>query len=72
MDYGALTRAELESELTRLRNNLEDLEDMVRFDFTFTSAHIGGAQVRRDEDNMRRLRETIARIEELLSTDDRP
>jgi len=71
MDYGALSRADLEKELRRLRNNLEDLEDMVRFDFTFTSAHIGGAQVRRDEDNVRRLKETIARIEDLLSADGR-
>jgi hypothetical protein len=51
----------------RLKDNFEDLEETVRFNFTYSSAHIGGEQVKKDEESLRRLKEEISIIEQLLS-----
>ncbi|MGE5237293.1 MAG: hypothetical protein ACM3ON_00640 [Chloroflexota bacterium] len=67
MNYREMGRTELEAVLKRLRFELEDLEDMIGFDYTFTSAHIGGSQVRKDETTLIDLKEQILFIEELLS-----
>jgi hypothetical protein len=66
MNYQEMGRDELESVLERLKSELEDLEDLIGFDYTFTSAHIGGSQVRKDEANLVQLKEQIAMIERLL------
>ncbi len=71
MDHQEMSRTELESALKRLRFQVEDLEEMIGFDYTFTSAHIGGSQVRKDENKLTELKEQISLIERLLSgTDD--
>jgi hypothetical protein len=66
-DYNAMNMAELNLELKRLKDNFEDLEETVRFNFTYSSAHIGGEQVKKDEESLRRLKEEISIIEQLLS-----
>ncbi len=67
MDYDSMTGAELESELNRLKSTLDDLEEVINFNLTYSSAHIGGAEVRRDEERLQELKKKIRRIEELLS-----
>ncbi len=57
----------LEAELKRLRANLEDLEEVLEFNFTNTSAHIPGRIVAKDEEELEKLKIEIAKIEKLLS-----
>lgn len=66
-DYGLMPKAELELELKRLRDNLEDFEETMQFNFTYSSAHISSQQVRKDEDNLSELKKDISAIEKLLS-----
>ena len=68
MDYISVDTAELETMLARLKTELEDLEEAINFNFTFTSAHIGGREVRKDEEILRLLKEKILRIKEVLAT----
>jgi hypothetical protein len=68
-DYNAMNTAELKSELKRLTANLEDLEETLQFNFTYSSAHIGGEQVRKDEESLKDLKEEISLIEQLLTTE---
>lgn len=70
MDCNSVSRAELELTLKRLKSNFEDLEETINFNFTYSVAHIGGGQVRKDEESLRKLKEEICRIEELLSKTD--
>lgn len=65
-DYESMGRAELEGELRRLRENLEDLEETLGFYYSATQAHIPGSFVRQDEEELRELKEDIALVERLL------
>ncbi len=67
MDSDAMSKAELELNLRRLKDNLEDLEETIHFNFAHSAAHIGGGQVRKDEESLSLLKDEICRIEELLS-----
>ena len=61
-----MKKKDLESALRRLEADLEDLEETMSFNLSYTSAHIGGAQVRKDEEALDELRHEIARIQTLL------
>ena len=61
------SRDEIETEILRLQDELDDLEEALHFEYTYTTAHIGGRQVRRDEENLTRLRSKIADLQALLS-----
>jgi cell shape-determining protein MreC len=65
--YGLMSKTELELELKRLKENLEDLEELFNFNFTNTSAHISGKVVAKDEEELEKLKREIAKIEKLLS-----
>jgi hypothetical protein len=62
----SMTKKELESALRRLEADLEDLEETMGFNLSHTSAHIGGAQVRKDQETLELLRHEIGRIRNLL------
>ena len=62
----AMKKKDLESALRRLEAELEDLEETMGFNLSFTSAHIGGAQVRKDQETLEVLRKEIGRIRDLL------
>jgi len=66
-DYGLMSKAELVSVLKDLRESLADLEETVQFNLTYSSAHISGKQVSKDEESLRLLREEIACVEQLIS-----
>jgi cob(I)alamin adenosyltransferase len=66
MDYNSMSKIELEAMLKRLQNNLEDLEETINFNFTYSAAHIGSSQVRKDEEILKKLKEEIERIKEIL------
>jgi hypothetical protein len=70
MDYNSMSRAELESALKRLQSNFDDLEETINFNFAYSSAHIGGEQVRRDEELLRVLKEELIKVRELLAKTD--
>jgi hypothetical protein len=61
-----MKKKDLESTLRRLEADLEDLEETMRFNLSHTTAHIGGGQVRRDEEMLDQLRREISRIRALL------
>lgn len=65
-DYENMGRAELEAELKRLRENLEDLEETLSYYYSATQAHIPGSFVRQDEEELRELKEELALVERLL------
>jgi predicted metalloenzyme YecM len=62
-----MNKTELEAELKRLKATLEDLEEVLEFNFTNTSAHISGRIVAKDEEELEKLKREIAKIEKLLS-----
>jgi hypothetical protein len=66
-DYGSMSKAELESVLKDLRESLVDLEETMQFNLTYSSAHISGKQVSKDEENLRLLREEVALVEQLIA-----
>lgn len=68
MDYNSVDITELETMLARLQRELEDVEETIDFHFTYTSAHIGGHKVRKDEERLKQLKRDIANIKEVLST----
>jgi hypothetical protein len=70
MDYNSMSKAELETTLKRLQSNFEDLDETINFNFNYSSAHIGGGQVRKDEELLIKLREEIAEVIELLTKAD--
>jgi hypothetical protein len=70
MDYNSMSRAELESALKRLQSNFDDLEETINFNLAYSSSHIGGEQVRKDEELLRELKEEILRVKELLAKTD--
>jgi hypothetical protein len=67
MDYSGMSKHELESTLKRLQADLEDLEETITFNFSHSAAHIGGGQVRKDEEALGELKEKIAGIKAALS-----
>lgn len=64
-----MKKTELETMLKRLQNDFEDLEETINFNFTYSSAHIGSNQVRKDEERLRKLKEEIEKVKEILSVD---
>lgn len=66
MDYRFMNREELASSLQRLLSDLEDLEETISFHLTYSSAHIGGGQVRKDEESLKEIRDKIAYVRQLL------
>ena len=62
-----MNKNELQLELKRLRDNLEDLEETMEFNFKHSSAHISGEQVRKEEESVSMLKHEIATIEQILS-----
>ena len=61
-----MNREELASSLQRLQSDLEDLEETISFHLTYSSAHIGGGQVRKDEESLKEIRDKIAYVRQLL------
>jgi hypothetical protein len=61
-----MTREELASTLRCLQSDLEDLEETISFNLTYSSAHIGGGQVRKDEESLKEIRDKIAHVRQLL------
>jgi hypothetical protein len=53
--------------LKDLRESLVDLEETMQFNLTYSSAHISGRQVSKDEESLRLLREEVARVEQFIS-----
>ena len=68
MDYNLADTTELETMLARLQCELEDVEETIDFHFTYTSAHIGGHEVRKDRERLEQLKGNIANIKAVLST----
>jgi hypothetical protein len=66
-DYESMSKAELGSVLKDLRESLVDLEETMQCNLTYSSAHISGKQVSKDEESLRILREEVARVEQLMS-----
>ena len=66
MDYRFMNREELASSLQRLQSDLEDLEETISFHLTYSSAHVGGGQVRKDEESLKEIRDKIAYVRQLL------
>ena len=67
MEYSSMTRAELELNLKRLKSRFADLEETITFNLAYSSAHIGGGQVRKDEACLNELKTEICRIQEILT-----
>jgi hypothetical protein len=65
-----LSAEELQAELRRLKENLQDLEEMHAFTFGKTTVHIGAEQAQSMQDayeeECREYRERIKKIEGLL------
>jgi len=66
LDYRFMNREELASSLQRLQSDLEDLEETISFHLTYSSAHVGGGQVRKDEESLNEIRDKIAYVRQLL------
>ncbi len=61
-----MSRAELESVMDHLQRNLEDIEEMIEFDYNFTSAHISGHRVKKDEERIAELKDNISQVQRIL------
>lgn len=66
-DYEAMDRAALEVALIRLRDEYDDLEETITFNFTHTTAHINAGQAVNDEETLCELRQEIEKVEQLLA-----
>ena len=66
-DYSSMSKVELEVELRRLQDDLEDLEETFQFHMRNTSDHISGRVVKKGEDELERLQVEISKIKQLLS-----
>ena len=62
-DYSQMSTDELNAELKRLKDNLEDLEDTFAFNLTNTSAHINTGVVVEAEEELDELKAEIIKIE---------
>lgn len=65
-DYLQMGPEQLEAELKRLRDNLEDLEDTFAFNLTNTSAHLNSGVVAEAEEELQELKDEIAKVQSLL------
>lgn len=65
-DYEAMDKAALEVALMRLRDEFDDLEETINFNFTHTSAHINAGQAVNDEETLSELRQEIDKVTQLL------
>ena len=65
--YDTMSMAELQAELHRLHNRYDDLEEVITFHLTYSSAHIGSGEVRQDEETLNDLREAVAAVERRLA-----
>jgi uncharacterized small protein (DUF1192 family) len=65
-DYNSMSRAEIETRLASLKDNLEDLEETLSFNFHYSSSHISGSQILKDKESLKEIREEIAVLEALL------
>lgn len=65
-EYEETTGEELQKELQRLKDELEDLEDTFAFNLTHTSAHLSSGAVQEHEDELEEMKRKIARVEELM------
>ena len=48
------------------KDNLEDLEETLSFNFHYSSSHISGSQILKDKESLKEIREEIAVLEALL------
>jgi len=62
-----MNKLELETELKKLKAELEDLEETISFNLMHTGAHIPGRHVREDEERLNALKEEITKIEQRLN-----
>jgi hypothetical protein len=68
-DYSSMSKVELEAELRRLQDDLEDLEETFQFHMRNTSDHISGSVVAKGEAELERLNLEIDKIKKLLSAE---
>jgi hypothetical protein len=61
-----MNKIELEGELRRLQDDLEDLEETFQFHMRNTSDHISGRVVKKGEQEIEKLEIEISKIKELL------
>jgi hypothetical protein len=66
-EYTSMSRPQLEAEVKRLKDCLEDMEDTFEFNLANTPAHISGERVAEHEREMEALRTEISGIERLLA-----
>ena len=66
VDYNSMSRTELEKRLVSLKDNLEDLEEALRFNFHYSSRHMSGRQVLKDKESLKEIRKDIDVLEALL------
>lgn len=62
-----MSREELERELKKLLDDLEDIEDTFNFNLTHTSAHLSSALVAEHEAELEEMRGRVARVKRLLN-----
>jgi len=63
-----MSKEQLEGELARLKDNLEDLEETLSYYYSATQAHIPAGFIKQDEESLNDLKEEIAQVEELLKS----
>lgn len=61
-DYSTMTAAEVNAEIKRLKDELEDLEDTFTFNLTNTSAHLRSGIVAEHEEEIEELNREIATL----------
>ena len=65
-DYMSMSKVQLEAEVEKLKDRLEDMEDTFEFNLANTPAHMSGELVAKHERELENLRAEIAGIEGLL------
>lgn len=68
-DYSSMGKVELEAELRRLQDDLEDLEETFQFHMRNTSDHISGRVVKKGEQELEKLGIEIENIKKVLSAE---
>lgn len=66
-DYTSMEPQELQAELKRLKDELEDMEDTFNFNLTNTSAHLRSGIVAEHEDELLELKAEIEKVQGILS-----
>jgi hypothetical protein len=66
-NYSAMNKVELEAELRRLQDDLEDMEETFQFHMRNTSDHISSRVVKKGEQEIEKLGTEINKIKQLLS-----